>query len=136
MHLSKNMFGFALVASALSVSISYAEQQVKFHLPVAVQWGDTTLGPGDYRMEIPTSTLGIQSVCMHDAKKAVFALPLTTGTVEPYSSKSYLQLVNVDGTYFVRKFTSGVTGRTLTFEVPKVHQTVNVASTTDISSAN
>jgi hypothetical protein len=123
MHLSKNILGCALLASALSVGSSYAEQLVNFHLPVPVKWGNSTLEPGNYRMEIPTSTAGVQSVCMRNAQKSVVALPLATSSVEPraLSNKSYLQLVNVNGTYFVRKYISGMTGRTLLFGVPKVH---------------
>jgi hypothetical protein len=123
MHLSKNMIGFALLASVLSVGSSFAEQLVNFRLPVPVKWGSTMLEPGDYRMELPSSSLGIQSVCMKNATKAVVALPLVTGGADPskVSEKSHLQLVNVNGTYFVRKFTSGVTGRTLLFAIPKVH---------------
>jgi hypothetical protein len=123
MHLSKNMIGFALLASVLSVGSSFAEQIVKFRLPVPVKWGNTMLEPGDYRMELPTSALGIQSVNMKNEKRSVVALPLATGAANPVklSNKSYLQLVNVNGTYFVRKYTSGITGRVLTFAIPKVH---------------
>jgi hypothetical protein len=123
MHLSKNMIGFALLASVLSVGSSFAEQLVNFHLPVPVKWGNTILEPGDYRMEIPSSSLGLPSVNMKNAKRSVMVLPLMTSSSDSskLSNRSYLQLVNVNGTYFVRKYTSGVTGRTLTFAIPKVH---------------
>jgi hypothetical protein len=140
MHLSKNMIGFALLASVLSVGSSFAEQLVNFHLPVPVKWGNTILEPGDYRMELPTSSFGIQSVNMKNEKRSVVALPLVTSSSDPVkvSRKSYLQLVNVNGTYFVRKFTSGVTGRTLTFAVPKVHNDsmAHNNSTIDVEGAN
>jgi hypothetical protein len=137
MHLSKNMLGFALLASALSVGSSYAEQLVKFHLPVPVKWGNTMLEPGDYRMELPTSTQGVQSVFLRNEKKTVVALPLAVGSVEPNASnKSYLQLVNVNGTYFVRKYTSGITGRLLMFSVPKVHNDSIAQNTVDIAGSN
>ena len=140
MHLSKNMIGFALLASVLSVGSSFAEQLVNFHLPVPVKWGNTTLEPGDYRMELPSSTLGIQTVNMKNDKKSVVALPLLTGGADPakLSNKSYLQLVNVNGTYFVRKFTSGMTGRTLMFPIPKVHNDsmAHSNSTLDVEGLN
>jgi hypothetical protein len=137
MHLSKNILSFALLASVLSVGSSYAEQLVKFHLPVPVKWGNTTLEPGDYRMELPTTITGVQSVCMKNDKKAVIALPLATSSASPTASnKSYLQLVNVNGTYFVRKYISGVTGRTLVFGIPKVHNDSMVQNTTNIEAAN
>ena len=140
MHLSKNMIGFALLASVLSVGSSFAEQLVNFHLPVPVKWGNTTLAPGDYRMELPSSTLGIQSVSMKNDKRSVIALPLVTSGVDPakLSDKSHLQLVNVNGTYFVRQFIFGATGRTLLFAIPKVHND-SIAqnnSTIDIEGAN
>jgi hypothetical protein len=123
MHLSKNTIGFALLASVLSVGSSFAEQLVNFHLPVPVKWGNTILEPGDYRMEIPSSSLGVPSVCMKNAKRSVMVLPLMTSSSDSskLSNRSYLQLVNVNGTYFVRKYTSGITGRTLMFAIPKVH---------------
>src|ERR1700761_9441229 len=98
MHLSKNMIGFALLASVLSVGSSFAEQLVNFHLPVPVKWGNTILEPGDYRMELPTSSFGIQSVNMKNEKRSVVALPLVTSSSDPVkvSRKSYLQLVNVN----------------------------------------
>jgi hypothetical protein len=138
MHLSKNMFGFALLASVLSVGSGYAEQLVNFHLPIPVKWGNTTLEPGDYRMELPSTISGIQSVCMKNAKRAVVALPLAMSSTEPrnLSNKSYLQLVNVNGTYFVRKYISGVTGRTLVFGVPKVHNDSIAQNTMNVASSN
>ena len=69
MHLSKNMLSFALLASALSVGSSYAEQLVKFHLPVPVKWGNTMLAPGDYRDGISTSTQGVQSVFLSNDRE-------------------------------------------------------------------
>jgi hypothetical protein len=137
MHLSKNVFGFALLASALSVGSSYAQQLVNFHLPVPVKWAGSTLEPGDYRMEIPNSALGVQTVCMKNEKRSVIALPLTTSAAGPSTSnKSYLQLVNVNGTYFVRKYTSGMTGRTLVFGIPKVHNDTMARNTTNVESSN
>lgn len=136
MHLSKNILGFALLASVLSMSSGYAEQLVKFHLPVPVKWGSTTLEPGDYRMELPSSITGMQSVCMKNDKKSVVALPLVSGLIQPTSNKSYLQLVKVNGTYFVRKYTSGVTGRILLFAIPKVHNDDLARNTSEIEPSN
>jgi len=140
MYLSKNMFGFALLASVLSVGSSFAQQVVNFHLPVPVKWGNSILEPGGYRMEVPISSVGVQSVCMKNAKRSAFAFPLAMSSTLPktLSDNSYLQLVNVNGTYFVRKYTSGMTGQTLLFGIPKVHNTsiAQNTNTTDIEGSN
>ena len=138
MQLSKNVFSFALLASVLSVGTGYAQQLVKFHLPVPVKWGNTTMEPGDYKMEVPSSAVCVQSVCMKNAQRAVVVLPLarTEENQAKLSDKSYLQLLNVNGTYFVRKFTSGVTGRTILFSVPKVHNDMIAQNTTEIEGSN
>ena len=67
----------------------------------------------------------------------MIALPLAMGSVEPSASnRSYLQLVNVNGTYFVRKYTSGITGRLLMFSVPKVHNDSIAKNTMNIEGEN
>jgi hypothetical protein len=138
MRLSKNVFGFALLASALSVGSSYAQQIVNFSLPVPVKWGGKTLEPGSYQMQLPSASLGVQSVFMRNAERTVVALPLTTdySSVMPLARKSYLQLVNVNGIYFVRKYVSSATGRTLVFGIPKVHNDSIAQNTTIIASSN
>jgi hypothetical protein len=94
------------------------------------------LQPGDYRLELPSSAAGMQTVGMTDSKKTVFVLPLTSGSAEPAPARSYLQLVNVDGTYFVRKYASSTTGRTTLFEVPKARHPAELADAKEVSASN
>ncbi len=136
MHLSKNTFCVSLLASLLSVGSIYADQQIKFHLPVAVKWGNTMLEPGDYRMEVPSSIFGMQTICMANNHKAVFVLPIAGDATQPAVYKSSLQLVNVDGTYFVQKFSSSVSGRTIFFGIPKSHRNSEKLETREVGSSN
>jgi hypothetical protein len=102
----------ALVASPLNA------QQGKFTLPVEAHWGNAVLSPGSYRLSgpSPTSTMGV--IYIYGDKKAQMALPVVATPLD-ISNHSYLRLVNVGGTYVVREFSSGMTGRSYLFGIPK-----------------
>jgi hypothetical protein len=102
----------ALVASPLNA------QQGKFTLPVEAHWGNAVLSPGSYRLSgpSPTSTMGV--IYIYGDKKAQMALPVVA-TPQDLSNHSYLRLVNVNGTYVIREFSSGLTGRSYLFGIPK-----------------
>jgi hypothetical protein len=102
----------ALVASPLNA------QQGKFTLPVEARWGNAVLSPGSYRLSgpSPTSTMGV--IYIYGDKKAQMALPVVATPLD-FSNHSYLRLVNVGGTYVVREFNSGFTGRSYLFGIPK-----------------
>jgi hypothetical protein len=50
--------------------------------------------------------------------------------VQEDSDRSYLVLVSVGGTYFVREYNSGPTGKRYTFGVPKLAPKARTASAT------
>jgi hypothetical protein len=112
------------IAIALSASLALAGQGT-FTLPVVAHLGNVTLGPGDYRIITPAAINGVNVVYVYGNGKLQATLPLDSrAQAEP--GRSYLELVDVGGTYFVRKYNAGVAGRAFTFDIPKKirHQAV------------
>ena len=120
---------FALLASALGGSTTYAAQQARFHLPFAAHWGNVVLEPGDYTLSAPSLSTGIAQFYVHGGGTSAIQLPLSTETKET-SQSSYLKFVSVNGTYFLREYTSGPTGKTFTFKVPHPERTQTMAQRT------
>lgn len=119
MHFIKNRvfraagFGMGLI---LTASVALASEAT-FQLPVETHFGNVTLSPGEYRLMTPTATSTINVVYLYGNGKLQATLPLNVGThAEP---GSYLELVNVGGTYFAQKYNAGVAGKTFTFFIPK-----------------
>jgi hypothetical protein len=129
--LINRIFSFALLAATAAVGAAQAEQQARFHLTFAAQWGEITLAPGDYRVTLPEIALGHWNffVTGHDARG--FIIPTTTdfaGLMQKPSNRSYLQLVKTDGVFRVAKYQSAATGAIFTFKLPKPQHKVEMAS--------
>jgi len=69
-------------------------------------------------METPSAMLVIRVIYLYSNGKVQATLPATMYTSAD-SGQSYLEVVNVSGTYFVKKFVSGATATTYTFSIPK-----------------
>ncbi|HSU62108.1 MAG TPA: hypothetical protein VLI55_22560 [Bryobacteraceae bacterium] len=109
--------GFAAAFSMLALPLS--AQQAKFNLPVEVHWGKAILPPGQYRLSIPSATTSPVGVMyIYGEGGAKMALPVMTD-IRPESKHSYLRLLDIDGTYVVREFSSGATGKSYLFGIPK-----------------
>ncbi len=121
MHLFSNrVTSFAAFALALALSVSHANaQKATFTLPFEAHWGNTVLQPGEYTLEAPSigSTLPVFSIIGNDGKRML--LPHSNVDYGTVSARSYLELVNIGGAYFVEKFESGATGKSFAFEIPK-----------------
>lgn len=130
MHpITKRLFTFATVAAALVLAVSHASaQRATFTLPFQVHIGNATLQPGEYRMNAPSATSPVQVLYLYSEGKVQAALPATIAA-NADSSQSYLELVNVGGTYFVKKFVSGATATTYTFGLPKIPRREILANT-------
>jgi hypothetical protein len=114
------------MAMAMSTSLALAGQGT-FTLPVVAHVGNVTLNPGDYRIITPEATAGVNVVYVYGNGKLQATLPLgVTTQAEP--AHSYLELVDIGGTYFVRKYNAGVAGRAFTFDIPKKFRHQAVAS--------
>ena len=109
--------GFGL---ALTASLALAGQGT-FTLPVEAHIGTITLSPGDYRIITPGSTSTLNVVYLYGNGKLQATLPLIVGTV-PDQGRSYLELVNAGGVYFVRKYNAPIAGKEFTFEIPKKYR--------------
>ncbi|HZS53820.1 MAG TPA: hypothetical protein VFA65_05420 [Bryobacteraceae bacterium] len=111
------LLGVAAAALACT-GVMQAAEQGTFHLTNEIHWGKAVLEPGDYRMVLPAPGLRQPHFRIEGRSGMIFELPLTTG-FQSYSDSNYLKLVKVDGNYFIQAFSSGATGKTFTFSVPK-----------------
>jgi hypothetical protein len=110
--------GIALLA-ALSLTPSHAHaQQGSFHLPVEAHWGNVVLPPGFYRISVPMRASWPEIVELSSHGQTVSILP-ELETSQPASDHSYFSLVQTQGTYAIREFHAGASGKVFTFPVPK-----------------
>lgn len=122
---------FRAAGIAIALALSALAGQGSFTLPVVAHLGNATLSPGDYRIITSEPIGGVYVVYLYGNGKLQATLPLGVGS-QPEPDRSYLELVNVGGTYFVRKYNAGVAGRAFTFNIPKKarHQAIaNVRAT-------
>lgn len=119
MNLSINrILNIAALTVFASTGLMQAAEQATFHLSVPAHWGLTELQPGDYKMSLPSLSAGKSTFQVMGADRSFFEMPLVT-TINNVSDSSFLKLVSIDGSYFVREFSSGPKGEVFTFPVPK-----------------
>ncbi len=106
-----------VTAICLTASLANAER-AQFDLPFEARWGSTILHPGTYTFDIPSATLWPQQINLNKNGSTVWILPIAESTGLG-SNHSYLKLVAVRGTYFIREYDSGQTGKQFTFGIPK-----------------
>ena len=105
--------------AALGLGASQASaQKATFNLPFEARWGTIFLDPGNYTLTAPDSVSGIRIFYLHSDAGTQMAVPTIVGN-DVASGRSYLKLVNIDGTYYVQKYVSGATGQAFEFAVPK-----------------
>ena len=116
--LTSAVFALASCVTAAQVNAQYAT----FNVPFEVHWGSTVLAPGTHKFSITPATSWPQpiSLVVKDSTTSIFALLEAT---EPETDDSYLRIVNIGGTYFVREYYSGSAGKRFTFRVPGKGQT-------------
>ena len=120
MNLSINrILNIAALTVFASTGLMHAAEHATFHLPVPAHWGQVVLQPGDYKMSLPEPSIGRSTFVVVGADRAFFEMPQSTNSVYDTSDSSYLKLVAIDGSYFVREFASGPNGKLFTFGVPK-----------------
>ena len=107
--------------AALGLGASQANaQKATFHLPVDARWGSTVLHPGTYTLSAPDSLSVSRIFYLRGDAGTQMAIPEVVSN-EAASGRSYLKLVNVDGTYYVREYVSGARGTALKFAIPKAN---------------
>ena len=115
----KYVWSGIVLAMALGSTASRAEaHNISFELPFAARWGGVVLPPGSYRISVPMRMSGPPTIEVSSRSQRVSIL---VGVEEsrPLSNHSYLSLVNIDGTYVVREFHSGASGKVFSFLLPK-----------------
>jgi hypothetical protein len=127
--ISKHLLTFGTLAAALVLVASHASaQRATFTLPFQAHMGNVTLQPGEYRMSMPSATSVVRVIYLYSDGKVQAALPAAIDAFAD-SGRGYLELVNVSGTYFVKRLVSGVTATTYTFDIPKTARHEILANT-------
>ena len=137
MSLSSTL-SIALLSSALTLGAAKGNaEQASFHLPVEAHWNSAVLQPGDYRIVAPTLGVNEPAFVIRGDAGAIYALPLVAD-IQQTSNSSYLVLQKVNGTYFVTKYSSGVSGKAFLFATPKQarHQSIAKTNSTIVAVTN
>jgi len=114
-------FSVSLFALAVGTTAFQANAQGlkgTFNLPFEAHWNTAVLQPGQYTLRLSMQSTMYPVIFVSGQGKTVMVLVGTSGSTSP-SDHSYLRIENVGQTHIVREFTSGVTGRRLTFIGPK-----------------
>lgn len=106
--------------AALGLGASQANaQKATFHLPFEAHWGRAILHPGTYTLSDPDSVSVNRIFYLRGDAGTQMAIPRVVGNEVAVSDRTYLKLVNVDGTYYVREYVSAARGTALKFAIPK-----------------
>jgi hypothetical protein len=124
----RHIFSFGLLVATMAVGSAHAAVQAKFHLPCDARWGTMTLAAGDYQMSLPEGSLGVRQFTVKGNDKTGYVQPNITddndGLVNDLN-RSYLELVKVNGTFYIAKYRSAATGKLFSFTVPKHKRTAD-----------
>ncbi len=125
---SGRLFIFTAVAAGFGIcALQASAQQAKFHLPFEAHWGSAVLAPGDYDISVPFAEAQPIFHVSGDNKSSMVAPQMMEE--QPLSSHSSLQLVKVNGVYYVKEYKSGASGMRFSFGVPKPVVESSIAST-------
>jgi hypothetical protein len=126
---SSRILGLAALAVGLGLTATPASaQQATFHLPFAAHWGPTVLESGEYKLSAPVESSGVYLIHVSQHGHSMRMLPQSTDIPHGHLDRSSLELVNVNGAYFVRRYKSAITGQVFTFPVPKAASETEMAS--------
>jgi hypothetical protein len=122
--------GVAMAAALMGVAATsaLAQQRAEFHLPFQAKWAGTVLPPGDYWVSMPERSLGRLTFLVRGPAGSSFILPMTAGVGMESSDGDYLQLVKVDGEYFVKKYEQGSSAVTFFFKTPQPNRRLQMTS--------
>jgi hypothetical protein len=126
---SSRILGLAALAAGLGLAATPASaQQATFHLPFVAHWGSTVLESGDYKLAALVEPSGVQLIHVSQYGHSMRMLPQSTEIQQAHLDRSSLELVNVNGAYFVKRYKSAITGQVFTFPVPKSASETEMAS--------
>ena len=127
---SNRILSLAALAAGLGLTAQHvsAQEAATFHLPFAAHWGSMVLESGDYKLSNPAGQLGNHLIYVSQPGHSKMVLAQSTETLPRHFDRSSLELVNVKGTYFVKRYRSAVNGQVFTFHVPKATPETEMAS--------
>lgn len=120
----------AAIAAALFSAGNASAQQATFHLDRAAVWNGVTLPAGSYRLHMPQAGPVTNQFTLDSTTSRMFIVPMS---VDAYGGRSipngsdYLQLVRVNGTYYVRKYESKTKATAYYFNMPKVDHKLQIS---------
>ena len=124
-----SILSLAAVAVGLGLTATPASaQQATFHLPFAAHWGSIVLESGDYKLSDPPGQLGSHLIYVSQPGHSKMVLAQSIEIQPRHFDGSSLELANVNGAYFVKKYRSALTGQVFTFSVPKASPETEMAS--------
>jgi hypothetical protein len=127
---SNRILGLAALAVGLGLTAQRvsAQEAETFHLPFAAHWGPMVLESGDYKLAAPSGQAGNHLIYVSQPGHNKMVLAQSTETQPRHFERSSLELVNVKGAYFVKRYKSALTGQVFTFPVPKTTPETEMAS--------
>ena len=126
---SNRIFGLAALAAGLGLTAQHVSaQQTTFHLPVAAHWGSIVLEAGDYGLSDPAGGPGNHLIYVSQRRHSQMVLAQSSEIQPRHFDRSSLELVKVNGAYFVKRYRSALTGQVFTFPVPKASPETQMAS--------
>lgn len=117
-NLKRTLSIAGLAAAVALIASPLMAQQGTFNLPVEAHWGSAVLSPGTYKISGPSVTSPIGVLYISGSGQTQMAVPAVT-EIKNETGRSYLKLVEVGGSYVVREYVSGTTGRDYRFGIPK-----------------
>lgn len=131
MHFRSNrILSLAALAAGLGLTATRASaQQATFHLPFAAHWGPIVLESGDYKLSASVGGSGNHLIYVSQPGHSKMVLAEAAEIQPRRLDRDSLELVNVNGAYFVRRYRSAITGQVFTFAVPKASSETELAST-------
>ena len=126
---STRILGLAALTVGLGLTATPASaQQATFHLPFAAHWGSIVLESGDYKLSDAPGQLGSHLIYVSQPGHSKMVLAQSIEIQPRHFDGSSLELANVNGAYFVKKYRSALTGQVFTFSVPKASPETEMAS--------
>lgn len=126
---SSRILGLAALAAGLGLTATRASaQEATFHLPFAAHWGPMVLASGDYKLSAPAGEAGSNLIYVSGRGNNKMVLAQSSEIQRRHLDRSSLELVNVNGAYFVKRYRSAFTGQVFTFPVPKATPETQMAS--------
>ena len=129
---ANRIFSIASVAAFLcATEVSASAQQGSFHLPFETKWAGVDCPAGDYQVVLPERYAGRSTFLVRGPAGASFIVPMSAdiyGTHPENPAGAYLQLVKVDGGWFVKRYEAGSRNLVFYFKTPKPSHRVQIAS--------